>query len=71
KLARHRQHLSPLLSQTATVSRRTVAAHLADVSGSSSASNATIALLLQSSLTRMISTDFRNECGHLRSHQLL
>jgi hypothetical protein len=47
-----------------------VTAHLAGVSGSSSVSNATFALLLQSLLTRMISTDFRKECGHLQSHLL-
>ncbi|PWZ19843.1 Secretory carrier-associated membrane protein 6 [Zea mays] len=44
---------------------------LAGMSSSSSASNATVALLLQLLLTRMISTDFRKECGHLRSHPLL
>ncbi|AQK58453.1 hypothetical protein ZEAMMB73_Zm00001d052972 [Zea mays] len=54
-----------------TVSRRTVATHLAGVSSSSSVSNATFALLLQSLLTRMISTDFHKECRHLRSHPLL
>ncbi|KAL5669885.1 hypothetical protein ACJX0J_022106, partial [Zea mays] len=71
KPARHKQHLDPLLDQMTTVSRRTVATHLAGVSSSSSVSNATFALLLQSLLTRMISTDFHKECRHLRSHPLL
>jgi hypothetical protein len=48
-----------------------MATHLAGVSSSSSVSNAMFALLLQSLLTHMISTDFRKECGHLRSHPLL